>query len=575
MQAFVVQPIRHHQDPDHEHFQAIYARVRHVLEARGYDCLRADEVEKSGAITKAVVHLLSTADLVVADLTDLNPNVYYELGVRHALRGSGTMLLLDEVRTSEIPFDLSAYRVIRFEGTLPGIGRLEQRLEEALDQGTEYGPESDNPVHDWLPELPANALATADGSEAGELRRQLKEHEDVLARYRDRFGALDAPLRSRDATPLNVVMESVAAAREGNTAAQLGRAAEQAVQARDVSEFLSAIRRVLENEVKVDKTGAMRLAAGAESLGLSEVARSILDYAQAYLDDDDLLQAVLAKSAHSSDPDERARARETLAHRSGLVLRADGEVSVPKALTKTQVFDLGLLLDVLHKDEQYREEFAISFGWVSSVPNNCSPLRDLARSYASLGKRDIALQVFRRALSTPDVDDTTARWLGHEYHNYDETVNALEAFAFAATLDPDESSLFAHCVDELASGLRNRLFGQTGADKRELPEAITTDEFEICARASLSCSSLNQDAIGRIEMASRRLDVLSIEPPNDANRMDLAARHRFATEFYEKLASTATEPISAPPDGAWPDLNTGVNWAELGKLGLIQKSGGE
>lgn len=570
MDAFVVQPIRASQDPDHEHFRALYVRVRNVLEARGYTCLRADDVERSGAITKEIIAHLASADLVVADLTDLNPNVYYELGVRHALRGSGTMLLLDEARTKEIPFDLSAYRVIRFEGTVPGIARLEDSLIEAVDQQTEFGPASDNPVHDWLPELPHDALAAADGSEDGELRKALKEQEQEVARYRDRFGILETPQHT--STPLNVVMLAVAAARDGNTPAQLTREAEQAVQARDISGFLGVIRRIFENEVRIEKSEAIIFSYGADRLGLSAVGRAILDYAIDYLDDDELEQAILARAAHSSDPGERVRAREMLAQRSGLRLSPNGEIFVPAEMTKTGSWDLALLMDVLDSGGDHREAFAIAFSWAVSAPKNSVARRHLARGYASLGKRDIALKVFRYALAAPDVTDTTARWLGNEYHNYEEFVNALEAFALSARLDPDDGNLFAHAADELSIALRDRLLGRTPIDNRHLPEVVTNEDFEKCAYASVSCSTVNEESIRRLEASGRRLDVqvdLSIQNGD----MDLMSRHQFVTTLYDNLASKATEPIENPPKEGWPDLREGAEWQRLANLGLSVSDG--
>lgn len=52
--------------------------------SRVFDAVRADFISKTGSINKTVIQHIYNADLVIADLTDLNPNVFYELGVRHA-----------------------------------------------------------------------------------------------------------------------------------------------------------------------------------------------------------------------------------------------------------------------------------------------------------------------------------------------------------------------------------------------------------------------------------------------------------------------------------------------------------
>src|SRR5690349_18283745 len=101
--AFVIMPIRHGEE--FEHYRAIYADfVRPTLEQAGYIVTRADDIRRTGAITKDIVLRLSEADVVVADLTDLNANVFYELGIRHVLRKSGTIMLCDKLRTPNPPF---------------------------------------------------------------------------------------------------------------------------------------------------------------------------------------------------------------------------------------------------------------------------------------------------------------------------------------------------------------------------------------------------------------------------------------------------------------------------------------
>ena len=75
-------------------FNRVYAElIKPGLEAVGLDVFRADEEERAGDIRTDMFQELLIADLVVADLTLDNPNVWYELGVRHALRARGVVLI--------------------------------------------------------------------------------------------------------------------------------------------------------------------------------------------------------------------------------------------------------------------------------------------------------------------------------------------------------------------------------------------------------------------------------------------------------------------------------------------------
>src|SRR4051812_13418482 len=103
--CFMVMPIKKENSDEHRHYRALYEQfLKPVLESLDYEVTRADEVHKGGAVTKDVIVRLSEADLVIADITGLNPNVFYELGVRHSLRGRGTVIVVDELRTESIPF---------------------------------------------------------------------------------------------------------------------------------------------------------------------------------------------------------------------------------------------------------------------------------------------------------------------------------------------------------------------------------------------------------------------------------------------------------------------------------------
>ena len=100
--AFVAMPFGTKEDID---FDAIYsAFIRPALEQAGFEVQRADEEEAAGNIRHDMFQELLLADLVLVDLTIDNPNVWYELGVRHALRSRGVVHVSS--RTGKTPFDV-------------------------------------------------------------------------------------------------------------------------------------------------------------------------------------------------------------------------------------------------------------------------------------------------------------------------------------------------------------------------------------------------------------------------------------------------------------------------------------
>lgn len=109
--CFVIAPIG---EPDSDTRKRSDTVLKYVIEPpcqeQGYEVVRADKISQPGLITMQVIEKVLNAELVVADLTEHNPNVFYELAVRHAARKHIIHLIAEG---EKIPFDLSDYRTIR------------------------------------------------------------------------------------------------------------------------------------------------------------------------------------------------------------------------------------------------------------------------------------------------------------------------------------------------------------------------------------------------------------------------------------------------------------------------------
>lgn len=77
--------------------------------ALGYETVRADEIDKSGEITTQIVSDLIEADLLIADLTGQNANVFYELAIRHSFRKPYIQIIEEG---DDLPFDIRAFRTV-------------------------------------------------------------------------------------------------------------------------------------------------------------------------------------------------------------------------------------------------------------------------------------------------------------------------------------------------------------------------------------------------------------------------------------------------------------------------------
>ena len=95
-------------------FDAVYRElISPAIGEAGLEPLRADEEMTGGVIHKPMFERLILCEFAVADLTTANANVFYELGVRHAVKPATTVLLFAAGGT-RLPFDLAPLRTLMY-----------------------------------------------------------------------------------------------------------------------------------------------------------------------------------------------------------------------------------------------------------------------------------------------------------------------------------------------------------------------------------------------------------------------------------------------------------------------------
>ena len=537
--CFVVMPIRKFGTPEYAHFRAIFEQIKPTIEASGYSVIRADDVQRTGAITKDIVSRLAQSDLLVADLTDLNPNVLYELGVRHALRGTGTIMILDERRTPEIPFDLSAYRVIKFSGDLTGIEPLKSALAMFLNELADRDvSRRDNPVHDWFPALPANVLDDASQSSVGDLRRNIKELQNRIDQYERALGS-KLPERTTDNSPISAVLSAISDAEDGLLPVTVMDDLRKAFEERNVVSFLQKVRIVIERKVRLPSTSFISLAHNAMVLDLESVAAAIFEQAsEFYPSDRNLKRNHLARLAHSEAAADRDRARREIADLLTLEVQEDAvRVREPRRLVEDPGF-VGLLLDAYHRDGLDREALRIIEKLVEMFPQRSSLLRNFGRALERLGNLEQAMKQYRAAIVTADVDDTSAVWLGSTLHNQDQNVRAAEVYALGCLLDPADGANFAHLADELSTCLASHDSPLPVPPGLILPGGIGSTEVLGIVECAVSCPNVDAAISDRLRRAINRLDS---SEPSLSDAIGRAQRVARVKSLYEALRTSLTK----------------------------------
>lgn len=129
--------------------------VEPALEPFKLQVVRADAIDKPGIITRQIIEYIMRARLVVADLSFHNPNVFYELALRHAVK----LPIVQIVRASDrVPFDVNQMRTIQIDTTdiyslVPRIDSYRAEISNQVRRALEEDHVVDTPISTYFPNL--------------------------------------------------------------------------------------------------------------------------------------------------------------------------------------------------------------------------------------------------------------------------------------------------------------------------------------------------------------------------------------------------------------------------------------
>jgi hypothetical protein len=145
--CFVVMPFA-------SQFDDVFEGISHGLAPLGFNVTRIDRSVDADNLIREMIRHICEAQVVVADITGVNANVFYELGIAHSTLTGADVLIIAQKET-EIPFDIRPYKVLLYETGFSGIRKLANDVGIAIGSIQQSSRRLANPVRDFLRALTA------------------------------------------------------------------------------------------------------------------------------------------------------------------------------------------------------------------------------------------------------------------------------------------------------------------------------------------------------------------------------------------------------------------------------------
>lgn len=146
--CFVVSPIGDEASETRNNADKLFRYIINpVCQSCGFDAVRVDQINDSDSITQTIIEKLLSAELVIADISGHNPNVFYEMGYRKC---TNKPIIHLKKKGESIPFDVNTVRTFEYDLTdLDSVEEVKNRLQqtigtfsfESVDNAPEQGPE--------------------------------------------------------------------------------------------------------------------------------------------------------------------------------------------------------------------------------------------------------------------------------------------------------------------------------------------------------------------------------------------------------------------------------------------------
>lgn len=453
--CFVIMPYGGADEAKRNHYLGVYQSIlAPAAREAGYVPKRSDISGAPGSITLDIVRDLADSDIVIADLTEGNPNVFLEIGIRHVMRKSGTVHVVDKRFAPSIPFDLRNYRAIEYSVDLADIPDVIQQIVAAIRLRESDPNRSDNLVHDALPSLPVDVRTIGDE----ELRKQIELLQHNLAELREQKTKLETrlalidPLALKDdglsaELDIDQILDEADAIRAStgqNALLRLHKALEEGGE----QGFIKELRTILKSPY-LESNDYMAISHMCDQLGLDEHGRATLEIGHAlYPERVDMMLSLAHDYHRSANRNLRARGRKMVEDYLSVQHTPQGPKLAGRPPGEYSSAAIAIFNEYLG-ESQFQWVISIADSFEEQLGPNVLFARNKARALHKLGLNDEAEAAFERAVQLDPRDDTLHAFYADfldDLGRYDE---AYVEYEKAICGDPNDGNRFINLANHI------------------------------------------------------------------------------------------------------------------------------
>jgi tetratricopeptide (TPR) repeat protein len=446
--CFVIMPYGGADERATKYFAGIYQSIFVPAATRaGLAVKRSDIAGEPGNITHDIIRDLSEADVVIADLTGGNANVFFELGIRHVFRKSGTVHVID--KSHPLPFDVRQYRAISYSTDLSELPDVIDAIVEAILKRIQQPGKADNPVHDALPALPLNLRSIGEDAwnlQIQQLQGQAEALQDDKKHLEERLLQLDptwSTARIQQQVDVDSILDEADEIMKSTGEHVLLRLT-AAAESGGKDGFAKALRSVLKSPY-LENNDFVQIAAMCRSFDLGDHRRAVYEVAtRRFPGEEDFILSLADCYDDSPSQGVKERGRLLVEQYLGVVHGPEGPVVTAPLSNAKAIPAAGLLCNAYF--QMGRPSWVLSL--TDSAENVLGPhsllVRNRARALADLNRASEAEKEHKRAIEIDPHDDTAHAFYSNfldDQQRYDESYEEHEKAIYA---DPDDGSRFSN-----------------------------------------------------------------------------------------------------------------------------------